>query len=71
MDKVKNMLERYNTLLKEKYGANITVELKSYTEDDNSTWFYWDSARCDSDACETVEEAYRNACAYLDRVGEW
>lgn len=34
------MLEKYNAMLKEVHGKNITVQIKSYIEDDGSEWFY-------------------------------
>lgn len=69
--------ERFNTVdecneeLRNTYGKYITVEVKSYIEDDDSTWYYYTSAKYgDSDAYETIEEAYENADDYLNGVGE-
>ena len=66
------MLDKYNAMLKEEYGKDITVEIKSYVEDDNSVWYYYTSARYgDSEnAFETIEEAYSDACLYMSYVGE-
>ena len=66
------MLEKYNAMLKEEYGVNITVEIKSYIEDDDSVWYYYTSARYgrSENAFETIEEAYSDACLYLSYVGE-
>ena len=64
-------LAKYNEWLRETHGHEITVELKSYIEYDNSEWFYYTSARYgDSDAYETIEEAYKEADSYLHGVGE-
>lgn len=63
------MLEKYNKMLKAEYGENITVEIKSYIEDDDSELYYYTSAKHgNSDAYETVEEAYKNVCLYLNIV---
>lgn len=68
---VAEKLQKYNAMLREKHGETITVELKSYTEDDGSEWFYYTSARYDdSDAFEAIEEAYDDADLYLCYVGE-
>ena len=65
------VLDKYNAMLKETYGEHITVQIKSYIEDDGSEWYYYTSARYgDSDAYETVEEAYKEADDYLCGVGE-
>lgn len=67
----KSKLDKYNSMLKEKHGANITVEIKNYIEDDNSIWYYYTSDKYgDSDAYETIEEAYKEADIYLCGVGE-
>jgi hypothetical protein len=64
------LLRKYNSMLREKYGEDITVKIKSYTEDDGSEWYYYTSRRYgDSDAYETIEEAYKEADCYLDGVG--
>lgn len=69
--RVITMLNKYNSMLREKHGQSITVELKSYIEDDGSEWFYYTSARYgDSDGYETIEEAYSAADLYLCYVGE-
>ena len=65
------MLCKYNKMLKERHGKNITVEIKSYVEDDDSIWYYYTSARYgDSDGFQTVKEAYDDADLYLSYVGE-
>lgn len=65
------MLEKYNLMLKADFGENITVQIKSYIEDDGSEWYYYTSSRYgDSDAYETAEEAYAAAAIYLSYVGE-
>ena len=65
------MLYEYNQMLKEEYGENITVEIKSYIEDDGTILYYYTSIRYgDRDAFETIEEAYKDACIYLSYVGE-
>ena len=66
------MINKYNAMLKEEYGQDISVEIVSYIEDDDSEWYCFTSARYgDSDnAFETVEEAYNDACLYLSYVGE-
>ena len=61
----------YNKMLKDRHGQNITVEIKSYVEDDDSVWYYYTSARYgDSDSFRTVKEAYDAADLYLCYVGE-
>lgn len=66
------MLDKYNAMLREEYGEDITVILKSYIEDDDSERYYYTTARYgDSEnAFETIEEAYSDACLYLSYVGE-
>lgn len=66
------MLDKYNAMLKEKYGKDITVKLISYIEDDGSEWYSYTSARYEdsNNAFETIEEAYSDACLYLSYVGE-
>lgn len=62
---------KYNEMLRKTHGENITVQIRSYIEDDDSEWYYYTSARYgDSDAYETVKEAYEDADAYLHGVGE-
>ena len=59
----------YNDKLIERYGPSITVEIKSYIEDDGSIWFYYTSnRRGDSDVYETVEQAYEMANDYLGNI---
>lgn len=65
------MIDKYNVMLKTEYGENVTVEIKSYIEDDDSVWYYYTSTRYgDSNAFESIEEAYNDACIYLSYVGE-
>ena len=66
------MLEKYNAMLRERHGRNITVKLISrIDEDDGSEWFYYTSARYgESDGFETLKEAYDAADLYLCYVGE-
>lgn len=61
--------QAYNDKIIEKYGPGTTVEIKSYIEDDDSIWFYYTSNRCgDSDAYESIEQAYEMANDYLDNI---
>lgn len=65
-----DMSEKYNAMLREKYGESIAVKIKSYTEDD-SIWYYYTSAKYgDSNAYKTIEEAYKEADTYLCGVSE-
>ena len=62
----KYKLNKYNSLLKEKHGEEITVQIKDYIEDNDGIRYYWTSAKFgDSDAYDTVEEAYVVADGYL------
>lgn len=63
---------KYNTMLRETHGKNITVEIKSYIEDDDSVRFYYTTARYgdSDDTWDTAEEAYKEADCYLRGVGE-
>lgn len=64
-------VDECNEELRNTYGKYISVEVKSYVEDDGSIWYYYTSAKYgDSDAYETIEEAYENANDYLNGVGE-
>ena len=64
-------IEECNDALRMTHGKDITVQIKSYVEDDDSIWYYYASARYgDSDAYETLEAAYENANDYLNGVGE-
>ena len=64
-------IEECNDALRMRHGKNITVQIKSYVEDDDSIWYYYTSSKYgDSDAYETLEEAYENANDYLNGVGE-
>lgn len=63
---VKCKLNKYNSMLKEKHGEEITVQIKDYIEDNGSIRYYYTSAKYgDSDAYDTVEEAYTVADRYL------
>lgn len=62
-----NEIEKYNKMLKEEYGENITVKIKSNTDDDGNEYYYYISAhKGDSESFETVREAYDYACMYLE-----
>lgn len=62
-------IQVYNDKLLERYGPSITVKIKSYIEDDGSIWFYYTSSKCgDSDAYETIEQAYESANDYLNDI---
>lgn len=64
-------VDECNEELRNTHGKSITVEVKSYVEDDDSIWYYYTSVKYgDSDAYETIEEAYENANDYLHGVGE-
>ena len=66
------MINKYNEMLRKTHGKNITVQIQSYIEDDGSEWYYYTSARYgESDAYETIEEAYKEADSYLRGVREW
>ena len=66
------MLDKYNEMLREEYGSDITVKLIRYIEDDGSELYRFTSARYgDSDnAFETAKEAYYDASVYLNYIGE-
>ena len=65
-----NEIEKYNKMLKEEYGENITVEIKNNTDDDGNEYYYYISAyKGDSESFETVREAYDYACMYLECLG--
>ncbi len=62
-----NEIDKYNKMLKKEYGEEITVEIKSYTDDDGSKVYYFSSIlNGDSDGFETIREAYDYACMYLE-----
>lgn len=64
--------DKYNAMLRETHGKNITVSVKSYIEDDDSVRFYYTTARYgdSDDTWDTAEEAYKEANSYLHGVGE-
>ena len=62
-----NEIDKYNKMLKEEYGEDITVEIKNYINDDGSKVYYFSSALNEnSGGFETVREAYDYACMYLE-----
>lgn len=62
-----NEIDKYNKMLKEEYGEDITVEIKNYIDNDDSKVYYFSSAlNEDSEVFETVREAYDYACMYLE-----
>ena len=62
-----NEIKKYNDMLKEEYGEEITVKIKSYTDDDGSEVYYYSSMlEGESDDFDTAEDAYYDACIYLD-----
>ena len=62
-------LDKYNEMLKEKYGKDISVWINGYIEDDGNELYYYNSANYgDSDSYETIEEAYKEASLYLDMM---
>ena len=68
---IETELDKYNAMLREKYGRDITVEIKSYVEDDDSIRYYFVASFGESDdTWDTAEEAYKEADCYLRGVGE-
>ena len=64
-------IEQCNEKLRNDYGQNISVQVKSCIEDDGSVWYYYTTARYgDIAAFETIEKAYDAACLYLSYVGD-
>lgn len=64
-----SVVYKYNEMLKGEYGEDISVIIKGYIEDDGSEWYCYNSANYgDSNAYETIEEAYNNACVYLKEL---
>ena len=63
-------VQRYNEKLRERYGSNITVEIKtSIDEDDGTVYFYYTTKNCgDSDLMLTAERAYESANEYLNNI---
>ena len=67
----KYLTNKYNMKLKKKHGADITVKIYSYIEDDGNVAYYYSSILYgDSDAYETVEQAYKEADIYLCGTGD-
>ena len=63
------MLAKYNAMLKEEYGKDITVEIKSYIEDDDTVWYCFTTMRYGSnDGFASLEEAYKAAKWYLNSL---
>lgn len=63
-------VQLYNDKLKEKYGPNITVEIKaSIDEDDGTFYYYYTSKNCgDSDLMLTAEMAFEAVEEYLNNI---
>lgn len=67
-----NMLEKYNAMLKEEFGENITVELQSFMDDDDVERFYYTTTGFgESSSFDAVEDAYADACIYLRYTAEF
>ena len=65
-----NEIDKYNKMLKEEYGEDITVEIQNYIDDDGSKVYCFSSAlNGDSEGFETSREAYDYACMYLEYQG--
>ena len=65
----KEMLDKYNAMLREKHGQHITVKIKKVSKQDKYYFSYRKYGN--SDAFNTIEEAYEEANCYLRGVGEW
>lgn len=64
----KEMLDKYNSMLRETHGQHITVKIKKMPREDK---YYFSSRKYgDSVAFNTIEEAYKEANCYLRGVGE-
>lgn len=63
-------VQMYNEKLRERYGPDITVEIKTSIDDiDSTVYYYYRTRNCgDSDLMMTAERAYENAQAYLDNI---
>ena len=62
---------KYNAMLRDTHGDDITVEIKSRVGYDDSVRYYFVASFGESDdAWDTVEEAYEEADCYLHGVGE-
>lgn len=70
METYKVLLDEYNSKLQEKYGKGIGVHLESYNDNGNQMFYYTSQRYGESDAFDTIEKAYKEACIYLDGVGE-
>ena len=69
-DEIKT-LKQCNEELKNRHGHTLTLRVKSYIEDDGSKRYYYNSTKYeDSDAYETIEEAFEEANDYLNGIGE-
>lgn len=64
------MIEKYNAMLREIHGQNITVQIKSCIEDGNEYYYYTSRKYGDSDTYKTIEEAFKETDIYLKGVGE-
>lgn len=66
---VKELLNKYNSMLKEKHGQRITVRIKKVPRENK---YYFTSRKYgESVAFDTIKEAYKEADCYLHGVGEW
>lgn len=66
-----SILENYNARLRDKYGKDITVQLKSRIDEDGSEKFYYTSAKYgNSKDYNTVYTAFIKADRYLQGIGE-
>ena len=77
METYKVLLDEYNSKLQGKYGYPISrdgkgmgVHLESYEDNGNRMFYYTSQRYGESDAYDTIEKAYEEACIYLDGVGE-
>lgn len=65
----KEILDKYNSMLREKHGQNITVKIKKVPR--VSLYFFTSRKYGNSIAFNTIEEAYKEADIYLRGVGEY
>lgn len=68
---VQSIIDKYNELLREEFGMDIAVQIKSNSEDDDSIRFLFTSAKYgDSYSYDTAEKTYSEARKYLLSFGE-
>jgi hypothetical protein len=65
----KEILDKYNSMLREKHGQNITVKIKKVPRE--TKYFFTSRKYGNSISFNTIEEAYKEADIYLCGVGEW